>query len=343
VVSALARLRDALPVGVSTTWLRRILLANLVGQIVIVLTGGVVRLTGSGLGCPTFPQCVPGSYTPVVTQPQGFHRYIEFGNRMMTTVLTALATAALLAVLRYVRAGGGAHRRRLLVLGAIPLLGVAVQALIGGITVLTELNPAVVAVHFLVSMALIAGSTLLVLEALAPAAGGGWTATRPVSALTVAVTLVAAVVLSLGTLVTGSGPHSGDADDPNRFGFHIAVVARMHSGAVWLFVLLVVALVWALARPDAPSGARTARRGAGVLLAVTLAQGVIGYAQYALGVPVVLVALHMLGAALLVVSTTYTAFQVLRRAPQFVPAAALGEFGPLPGEDETHEPLPVQR
>jgi heme a synthase len=306
------RARAALPVGISRVWLRRILLANLLAQVGIVLTGGVVRLTGSGLGCPTFPQCVPGSYIPVVNQPEGIHKYIEFGNRMLTTVVSVLAVAALLAVLRYVRAGHGG--RRLLALGALPFVGVMAQALIGGITVLTELNPTVVAVHFLVSMGLIAASTLLLLIAV-PAENETETETdRAVPVLTRRLAgptaLTAALVLTLGTMVTGSGPHSGDAEDPNRFTFDIPLVTRTHSGLVWLFVLLVVAIVVTLARSGGPADAR---RWSAALLVVTLGQGVIGYLQYALGVPAWLVAVHMLGASLFVIATTGTVYAVLRR------------------------------
>lgn len=336
--SPLARLREslsnALPVGITTTWLRRILVLNLVGQALIVVTGGLVRLTGSGLGCPDFPTCYGGSYIPVAQQPQGGHVYIEFGNRMMTNVLVLLAVGALLAVLRYRRAGHGS--RRLMILGTLPLIGVAVQALIGGVTVLTGLNPAVVAVHFLVSMGLIAVSTVLVLAAWGGdvSTGGELTSSLMPKVLGVALSLVAAVVLALGTLVTGSGPHSGDAEDPNRFPFNVATVARAHSAAVWLFVALVITLVVVVRRQHLGG---TARAGAWALVAVTVVQGVIGYVQYALGVPIVLVALHMLGAALLVVATTVAVYPLLlARAP-------LRELGPLAREDQAHEPLPVQR
>jgi heme a synthase len=307
------RTLSAVPRGISRTWLRRILLANLVAQVGIVLTGGVVRLTGSGLGCPTFPECVPGSYLPVVTQPQGIHKYIEFGNRMLTFVVTVLAIAALVAVVRHVRAGGGG--RRLLALGAVPFLGVLAQALIGGITVLTALNPTVVAVHFLVSMALIAGSTLLLLVAVPPTPPTPPVPPRPTPVaarwLSAAAALTATLVLTLGTTVTGSGPHSGDAEDPNRFSFDIPLVTRTHSGAVWLFVLLVIALVVILRRAGAPEPAQRWSLG---LLLVTFAQGVIGYLQYALGVPAGMVAVHMLGAALFTITTTATAYTVHRSA-----------------------------
>ena len=342
--TSFARLRAGLPVGITTPWLRRILVGNLVGQALIVVTGGLVRLTGSGLGCPDFPTCYGNSYIPVAHQPQGGHVYIEFANRMMTTVLSLLAAGALLAVLRHRREGKGS--RRLVVLGTLPLAGVAVQALIGGVTVLTGLNPGVVAVHFLVSMVLVAVSTVLVLAAWggAVSSGGEVPASTVSRILGCALALVAAAVLGLGTLVTGSGPHSGDADDPNRFPFNVATMARAHSGSVWLFVVLLITLSVVVRRQRIGG---TARLGTAALGAVTVLQGVIGYVQYALGVPIVLVAFHMLGAALLVVATTVTVYPLfLRRVARETPVArpaALGEFGPLPGEDQAHEALPVQR
>ena len=322
------RLRAALPTGISRLWLRRILLTNLVAQIGIVLTGGIVRLTGSGLGCPTFPECVSGSILPVVHQPQGFHKYIEFGNRMLTTVVTVTALAALIAVWRYVRAGQGG--RRLLGFAALPLIGVLAQALIGGISVLTELNPTVVAVHFLVSMALIAVSTLLLLVAVPASTETTDAGLVPELTRWAARALVptAALALMLGTGVTGSGPHSGDAEDPNRFSFDIPLVTRMHSGSVWLFVLLVVTIVVTLRRADGPADAR---RWSTALLLVTAAQGVIGYAQYALGVPAPLVAVHMLGASLFVVATTGTTYALRRRRRAFTP-----EPTPVPTPTSLH-------
>ncbi len=300
-------------------WLRPVLLANLMAQIGIVLTGGIVRLTGSGLGCPKFPECVPGSITPVAHQAQGIHKYIEFGNRSLTSVLSALAIASLVLVVRHVRAGRvPTHRRRgIMALGALPLIGVAVQALIGGITVLTTLNPAIVAVHFLVSMCLVAGSAWLLLT-VAPA--DRRTAVAEVTEqellgpevrwLTFGVAAVLCLVLALGTVVTGSGPHSGDADEPNRFSFNVRDVAWLHADAVWLFVGLVVALVLALRLTGAGPIAVTRSYW---LLGLTLAQGLVGFVQYLTGVPVVLVGVHMLGASMLVLGMTGVAHAVVAR------------------------------
>jgi cytochrome c oxidase assembly protein subunit 15 len=311
-------LGDARPAPRSTSWLRPVLVANLVAQIGIVVTGGLVRLTGSGLGCPTWPQCVPGSYTPVVTQPQGIHKDIEFGNRMLTFVVSVCAVAAFVVVYRHVRAGLAG--RRLLVIGALPLVGVAIQAVIGGVTVHTDLNPNVVAPHFLVSMLLIVVSTVLLLEATGDGAAPP-VSRRPLRLLALLLCAVAAVVVVLGTLVTGSGPHSGDAEKPARLGFDPRTVSWIHADAVWLFVGLVVALVLALALTgDAPRLQRRAR----ILLGVTLLQGAIGYTQYALDLPIALVSLHMLGASLLVTAVTAAAHPLLARRAGTLSAAGPG-------------------
>ena len=273
------------------------LLVNLVAQVAIVVTGGVVRLTGSGLGCPTWPQCVPGSYTPVVRQAQGWHKDVEFGNRLLTFVVGAAAVAVVVVVSAWVLRTGAP--RRLLALAAIPVVGVVAQAVVGGITVLTDLAPAAVAAHFLVSMALVAASTVLLLALTRPDPPA--TGRAEVRWLAAAMAVVAAVVLALGTVVTGSGPHSGDAVHPSRFGVDPRSVSWLHADAVWLFVGLVLALVVVLRLVD---GGPVARRRVRWLLAVTVLQGTVGYTQYFTGLPGALVATHMLGAGLLTIAVT---------------------------------------
>ncbi|GAA1752403.1 COX15/CtaA family protein [Nostocoides vanveenii] len=283
-------------------WLRPILLANLVVEVLIVVTGGLVRLTGSGLGCPSWPQCVPGSYVPVEHQAQGFHKYIEFGNRTLTGLVSIAAIAALVAVWRW------SDRRRALVLPAgLVLGGVAVQAVLGGITVRTGLNPATVAAHFLVSMTLVAAAASAYAESALP--GGPRVPSVPAIVRTTAYATIAlgAVVLALGTIVTGSGPHSGDADEPARFGFDPRTISWLHADAVMLFTGLVVAMVLATHLRSTSSRPRDAWRS---VLLITLAQGVVGYAQYLTKLPVALVLIHMLLATLLVIGLTYGAYSL---------------------------------
>lgn len=276
-------------------WFSPLLLANLIAQVGIIVTGGLVRVTGSGLGCPSWPQCVPGSYTPTLEQAEGFHKYIEFGNRTLTGVLGVLALASLLAVLRY------AARRHLIVSAGIVLAGVVVQAVLGGITVWAGLHPMTVAAHFLVSAGLVAAASYLYLTR---AEGSGPTRlVVPVLAgrlawLTVA---VAAVVLTLGTIVTGSGPHSGDAETPARFGFDPRTISWLHADAVMIFLGLVIGMVVVTRLASDSATTRSAWTG---VLHVTLIQGVVGYTQYLTGLPEALVVMHMLLAGLLVVMLT---------------------------------------
>lgn len=285
-----------LPVARST-WVRPILLANLVGEIAIVVTGGIVRLTGSGLGCPTWPECAEGSIVPVADQVEGFHKWIEFGNRTLTGVVGILAVLALWAVRTHLPQRTPLHR-----LGWAMIVGVIAQAVVGGITVRTGLNPATVAFHFLASMALIAVATAMVRGAEDEVAA----ARMPIVPLLVVrlgwvTAAVGGLVLVLGTLVTGSGPHSGDAVTPARTGFDPRVVSWVHADLVMLFLGLVLAMLVAVHVAGDDRRARVTWR---TVLVVSLAQGGIGYVQYFTGLPEALVAAHMLGAAVLTVAVT---------------------------------------
>ncbi len=288
-------------------WARGVLVANLVAEIGIVVTGGVVRLTGSGLGCPTWPECMPGSFTPVRTDESSIHDLVEFGNRLLTFVVVILAIASLYSALtQWPRRG----RLQLVALGVVA--GIPAQAVLGGITVLTGLNPYLVAGHFLLSMVLIVLSAALVRGSRDDVSGPGDLLVHPIArAVALVTSLVGAVVVVLGTIVTGSGPHSGDADTPARTGLDPRVVSWLHADMVMLFCGLVVATLVAVlltARAD------EARRAWWVVLGVTLAQGVIGYVQYFTALPVVLVLLHMLGASLLVAALTWGVL-AMRRHP----------------------------
>jgi cytochrome c oxidase assembly protein subunit 15 len=255
-------------------------IANLIANIGIVVTGGAVRLTGSGLGCPTWPQCTAGSYVP--HRALGIHGVIEFGNRMLTYVLVVIAVACVIAAWHRV----GAVRR--LAVGIA--LGIPAQAVLGGITVLTDLNPWIVAGHLLVSMVMVGLCVWLIDELDGPTRPAAASLTRTLSWATL---LTGAVVLWLGTVVTGSGPHSGDLES-KRTGLNPEVVSHIHGFSVWLLVLLTIALVVVAARRNE----RTLAFFASVLLIVELLQGVLGYVQFYLDLPELLVGLHMLGAAL---------------------------------------------
>jgi heme a synthase len=274
----------------------RVALANVVANVLIVVTGGAVRLTGSGLGCPTWPECTGGSLVP--TRELAGHGVIEFGNRTLTFVLTVAAVATLVVVWR-------SARRDLRVLAVLSFLGIPVQALLGGITVLTGLNPWIVAGHFLLSMVLVAVATILWLRSREPGVGQ-LVVRRPLPLLVAGIAAATAAVLVVGTVVTGSGPHSGDPK-AGRTGFDPELVSQLHADLVFLLVGLTVALLVALYATDSPGRVRRAARD---LLVVELAQGVIGYVQYFTGLPVAVVLLHMLGAALITVFTARLVWSV---------------------------------
>ena len=279
-----------LPSAFSPAAVSRVALINAIANGVIVVTGGAVRLTGSGLGCPTWPRCTGSSIVP--TPELAGHGVIEFTNRLLTFVVTAAAIATVVVVFRSVR-------RDLRRLALISFLGIPAQALLGGVTVLTGLNPWTVAAHFLLSMVLVAVATILWLRSREPRVGQPLLP-RPLVLLVAGVAATTAVVLFLGTVVTGSGPHSGDPK-AGRTGFDPELVSQLHADVVFLLIGLTAALLLALHAVDSPGRIRRPTRD---LLIVQLAQGLIGFVQYFTGLPIVLVLVHMLGAVLI---TAFTA------------------------------------
>lgn len=284
----------------SRTVVERWAWASVVANTVIILTGGLVRLTASGLGCPTWPRCTDESFVP--HRALGLHGLIEFGNRLLTYVLIAVAVATVVAVWRW--SGGRALRRHAVVLA----VGIPFQGVIGGITVLTDLNPWIVALHLVLSLFLVAGSTWLLVRV-----RGGAPETVSVGArrLVVAVYLTLWVVVYLGTVVTGSGPHAGDVNAP-RNGLDPRLWSHVHAWGVYLLVALTLATIVALRRAGTSP---TALRAAVVLLGVELAQGLVGFVQYFTGLPIVLVAVHLVGAAVLVAACTRLVLAVTPAPP----------------------------
>jgi cytochrome c oxidase assembly protein subunit 15 len=272
-------------------WLRPLAWATLVANVVLVVTGGAVRLTGSGLGCPTWPRCTDSSFTP--HGELGVHGVIEFANRMLTFVLVAIAVATFLAA-------WGSPRRDVRVLAFVLALGIPAQAIIGGITVLTDLNPWVVSFHLLCSLAMIGLSVLFLHRLSGPFRG---VSRGPVVVLAWLVFAVAWVVLYLGTVVTGSGPHAGD-EDAVRNGLDPLQVSQLHADVVFLFLGLTVGL-WFAVRAVGLS-----TRALRWLLVVIVLQGAVGFVQYFTDLPVVLVAFHMLGAALVSAAVTWVLVSV---------------------------------
>ncbi|SFJ93188.1 cytochrome c oxidase assembly protein subunit 15 [Cellulomonas sp. KH9] len=306
VVALLDRLRPG--------WTQRAVVANLVAQIGIVVTGGAVRLTGSGLGCSTWPYCEPGRFTPEFHGEMTIHPIIEFGNRTLTGVLLVVALAvALLAGLDRTRSLS--YRR----LAWAPLVGVLVQAVVGGITVLIDLHPAIVGSHFLISAGLIAVSAWLLVRRREGDGPVVPVVDERVRTLARGLAVLGAVVVALGVVVTGAGPHSGDEEVGYRFAVDPYAVARVHALSVWAFVatLAVILVLLARARRVAGAGsggpARALRSGL-VLMVVTLAQGLVGYVQLFTGLPIALVNLHMLGAGVLIAAIASFLGTLRRRA-----------------------------
>jgi len=256
----------------------------LVFQTGIVLTGATVRITGSGLGCPTWPECTYGSYVPVAGQAEGaFHAWIEFGNRLLTFLLLFAAVAVVIYAIRRAR-------RDLLWRALLQVLGIFGQGVIGGVTVLTDLNPLAVASHFILSIFLIAGAVSIVARGRTPLISIRPTELK-VKGLARAQVLLTFVVIVLGTLVTGSGPHAGDLDAP-RLNLDERAISWLHADAV--IALLGVSLALLVLSEISPETKRRIK----IFFAVTLAQGLIGYLQYVLGLPELLVIVHVLGSTL---------------------------------------------
>ncbi|WP_439145565.1 COX15/CtaA family protein [Streptomyces virginiae] len=282
---------------------QRAALAALVMSVVIVVTGGAVRLTGSGLGCDTWPKCTDDSL--IVTQEQGFHGAIEFGNRMLTYVLSAAVGWAIIAA-----RSAKPWRHSLTRLGWVQFAIVMANAVLGGITVLTGLNPYSVAGHFLLATALITVTTVT------------WQRTRegdgaprprvpgPVRKLSWALLATTLVLIAAGTVVTGSGPHAGDSSEIKRMPFDWDTTAHVHAVAAWVVCALGIAMWLVLRVVDAPADTRARARD---LLIVLLAQGAIGYVQYATQVPEALVAAHMLGSCLVWIAVVRIALSLRER------------------------------
>lgn len=270
----------------------------LFAQAAIVVTGGAVRLTGSGLGCPTWPECTPGSYTPKPYQVEEQVKvWIEFGNRLLTFVLVLAAITVVVSVL-----AAGRKDLRGLALGQV--LGILGQGILGGITVLTGLHPATVAAHFLLSIILIAGATSLRAQRFAP-----FEKENPaplVKRIATAHIIVSFCVIFLGTLVTGSGPHAGDAKAP-RLPFDLRTMAWIHADAV----IALFGITFGFFVVHGVSE-RTKKR-LKIFVAIALGQGLIGYVQWYLDLPELLVALHLVGSTLVWIASWRVWLSVTKR------------------------------
>lgn len=270
----------------------------LFAQAAIVVTGGAVRLTGSGLGCPTWPECTPGSYTPKPYQVEEQVKvWIEFGNRLLTFVLVLAAIIVVLSVL-----AAGRKDLRGLALGQV--LGIVGQGVLGGVTVLTGLHPATVAAHFLLSIILIAGATSLRAQRFAP-----FKKEDPaplVKKIATAHIAISFLVLFLGTLVTGTGPHAGDATS-ERFPFDLRTMAWLHADVVIALFGITLAL---FVVHGVSSHTKKRLR---IFLVIALGQGLIGYVQWFSDLPELLVGFHLVGSTLVWIASWRVWLSVTKR------------------------------
>ncbi|MFC4947597.1 COX15/CtaA family protein [Pseudonocardia sp. GCM10023141] len=304
--------------GTSAVVMRRIAIAALVAEVGVAIGGATVRVTGSGLGCPTWPECYPGSLVPTPhSDVAALNQWIEFGNRLLGVAVVIIAGICLLAALNL-----RPRRRRVTLLALAQPLGVVAQAVIGGMTVLTGLVWWSVSLHFLASIILVWLSVLLV-DATSDGDGPRHLLVgRPVRGLIAASSAVLAALLVAGTLVTAAGPHAGDARTP-RLDIGVPQLAQLHADLLFGYLGLLIGLGFMLRAVAAPQ--RVWRRYLW-LVALVLLQGALGGTQYALGVPELLAALHVLGAALVTLGAAAVWSATTARPPLVTAAATAPEL-----------------
>jgi cytochrome c oxidase assembly protein subunit 15 len=316
--------------------MRRLALAGVIADTVIMSTGAAVRLSASGLGCPDWPQCSAADVVASKNAGQTLlNTWIEFGNRLLNFPLVIIAALIFIAAWRF--RPDGRRRRDLVWLGAAQPLGVVAQAVIGGIVVLTKLNPATVSVHFLVSAAVVAAAVALHMRCAALADTSGIPEATPVRrdlrVMSAALVAVTCLMLAAGTVVTGTGPLAGDAGVP-RYPLPLEGVTQLHADIGWLLAGLSIALVLVLRLSGAPP--RAVRAG-WIVLAALGSQGVIGYIQYFTHLPAGLVWVHVTGSVLVWIAVLRLYFTVRERAP--VNTARTGPVVTAP----SRQPEPLDR
>lgn len=304
--------------SVSPEAFRRIALAAVVALTLTIISGAAVRLTGSGLGCDTWPQCD----TTSVVAPLQFHAWVEFGNRLINAAVTVASIGAFVAALRR-----RPRRRDLTWLSLGLVIGLLAEVVVGAIVVYSKLNPVLVSVHFVLGLAFLAEAVVLhqracLADERAPARPLVGRVQIGLARLSL---LALTVVVALGTVVTSTGPHGGSPGTP-RYHFSLHTVAQTHGSSVEIFLAITLVMLWTLMRSGAPPAVL---RRAEIMLVALVAQAAVGYTQYFLGDPVGIVALHVAGASMLVIATIHYYFGLWERAPvasatpELVPPAAL--------------------
>ncbi len=301
---------------VSPTLSHRLNVVALVLTALIVLTGGAVRLTGSGLGCADWPECSAGHLTSALQ----FHGLVEFGNRLVTVVLTiAVAAAFLGTIFRSPR------RRDLIWLSGGLVAGVLAQAVLGGIVVYTKLNPYLVMVHFYATMLLLVDAVVLVHRSTRDYQPGSGRLLVPRLLIRLYYGLFAllALVIGAGTATTGAGPHAGDSSGQQvakRIPIALRDMAELHSSLALLLIGVTIGLVVALHSAAVPE---RVRRSARLLMLVMFAQAAVGYTQYFTHLPALLVEVHLLGVTALVIGSVQTFLACTYHAPEVLAAPSV--------------------
>jgi heme A synthase len=312
------------------TSMRRLALASVIADTMIMSTGAAVRLSSSGLGCPDWPRCSTADVVASKNAGQTLlNTWIEFSNRLLNFPLVIIAGLVFIAAWRF--RPDGARRRDLFWLGVAQPAGVIAQAVIGGIVVLTKLNPAAVSIHFLVSASIVAAAVSLHVRCTEGSGPPVLVVRRDLRLISAALVGVTAVMLAAGTVVTGTGPLAGHADTP-RYKFPLTGVTQLHADIGWLLCGLTVALVLGLRVSGAPP--RTMRAG-WIVIAALLLQGMIGYIQYFNHLPAGLVWVHVTGAVLVWIAVLRLFFAMRDRGP--VNSALTGSSASVP--DRQPEPL----
>lgn len=311
--------------SVSPSTFRRVALAAVVALALTVISGAAVRLTGSGLGCSTWPKCDSTS----VVAPMQFHAWVEFGNRLINALVTVASIGAFVAALRR-----RPRRRDLTWLSFGLVVGLVAEVVLGGIVVYTKLNPVLVSLHFVLGLAFLAVAVVLHQRARLEDNRGP---ARPlVGRLQIGLARLSLVALTvvavLGTVVTSTGPHGGAPGTP-RYHLSLHAVAQVHGTSVEVFLAITLLMLWTLARSGAP---QPVLRRAEIMLVALAAQAAVGYTQYFEGDPVGIIALHVAGASLLVIATIHYYFGLWERAA--VPTGALGPAGAPDSPDSPDSP-----
>ena len=298
----------------SSVTMRRYALAGVLASVFIIITGAAVRLSQSGLGCPDWPQCTANSLIAGGVHGDSLiHRWVEFGNRLVTDAIFAIAVLVFITAWRYNAGPGGRRRRDLVWLAAAQPGAIVVQAIVGGIVVLTKLNPGWVSVHYLASAGLVAATVALYVRCQEGTAPPRPLVRREVRLISLTVVGVVALMLAAGTVVTGTGPLAGARSVP-RYSLPLTGVTQLHADIGWLLLGLVIALILAMRLSSAP---RRAVRLGWLLLVLVGIQGGIGYGQYFSGLPAGVVWVHEWGAAAIWVTTLLIPYALRERGPGF--------------------------